>query len=101
MTETKEKITPLQNSEEHQKLVQNFEEEKLTLKSKAEEWKNAYLKSEQDKLTISKQLEREQEEKDDWKREAFSSRKVELEKKDTKNKNEFLEKFQELQATKE
>jgi len=38
MTETqKQKITPLQNSEEHQKIVQDLETEIETKKQKAEE----------------------------------------------------------------
>ena len=100
MNEPKEKITPLQNSEEHQKIVSDLEAEILTKKEKAEEWKNAYLKSEQERLTIKKTLERTEEEKEDWKREAFANRKVQSESKQAKASTDFLSEFKKSQEKK-
>ena len=91
MNEIKDKITPLQNSEDHQKIIQELEDEIETKKQKAEEWKNAYLKSEQERLITKKALERTEEEKDDWRREAFANKKIELDKKEAKQGNEFLD----------
>ena len=96
-----EKITPLQNSEEHQKIISDLEAEIETKKAKAEEWKNTYLKSEQERLAIKKALERAEEERDDWKRQAFTNRKIELERKATKETNDFLTEFQKLQEAKQ
>ena len=95
-----EKITPLQNSEEHQKIISDLEAEIETKKAKAEEWKNTYLKSEQERLTVKKALERTEEERDDWKRQAFANRKIELEKKHNKEQSDFLTEFNKLQQAK-
>ena len=100
MNEPKEKITPLQNSEEHQKLVQDYEAKIEQHKDKELEWKNAYLKSEQDKLELKKQTERLTEEKEDWKREAFANRKVQAETKQHKEQTDFLSEFKKSQERK-
>jgi hypothetical protein len=99
MTNT-EKITPLQNSEEHQKIVADLETEISTKQAKVEEWKNAYLKSEQERLGLKKALERTAEEKEDWKREASAARKVQLETKEVKEKQDFKTEFIKLQQKK-
>lgn len=95
------KITPLQNSEDHQKIVQALEAEIETKKSKAEEWKNAYLKSEQERLAIKKTLERAEEDKDDLKRQLVAQRRIELDHKQTKQTNDFLSEFTKLQEAKQ
>jgi hypothetical protein len=95
-----QKITPLQNSEEHQKIISDLEAEIEIKKAKAEEWKNTYLKSEQERLTIKKALERTEEERDDWKRQAYANRKIELEKKANKEANDFNTEFIKLQESK-
>jgi flagellar biosynthesis chaperone FliJ len=48
------------------------------------------LKSEQEKLTRDKVIDRLETERDDWKREAFTARKAEIEKKETREANDFL-----------
>ena len=95
-----EKITPLQNSEEHQKIVADLETEIQTKQAKVEEWKNAYLKSEQERIGLKKALERTTEEREDWKREASAARKVQLESKQVKETNDFLTEYKKLQAQK-
>lgn len=100
MNENHEKITPLKNSEEHQKIISDLETEIEAKKQKVEEWKNTYLKSEQERLILKKALEREQEEKEDWKREAFANKKIEQEKKHTKEQNDFKTEYLKLQEQK-
>ena len=100
MNEPKEKITPLQNSEEHQKIIQDLESQIETKEQKVQEWKNTYLKSEQERLEIKKTLERTQEEKEDWKREAFANRKVQAETKQHKEQTDFLSEFKKSQERK-
>ena len=95
-----EKITPLQNSEDHEKIISGLEAEIEAKKQKAEEWKNAYLKSEQERLTIKKALERTEEDKDDLKRQLVAQRKIELEQKHTKSQNDFKTEYIKLQEQK-
>ena len=95
-----EKITPLKNSEEHQKIISDLETEIEAKKAKTEEWKNAYLKSEQERLVIKKSLERTEEERDDWKREAFANKKIQQEQKQTKEQNDFKTEYIKLQEQK-
>ena len=95
-----EKITPLKNSEEHQKLVQSYEEKINQHKAKEQEWQNAYLKSEQDKLELQKSLERTETEKEDWKREAYTVKKVQAESKQAKEQTDFQTAFIKLQNKK-
>ena len=45
--ENQEKITPIKNSEDHQKLVQQYETKITEHKQNAENWKNASIKSEE------------------------------------------------------
>ena len=100
MTETNQKITPLQNSEDHEKLIQEYEAKIEQEKTDKEKWKNTYLKSEQERLAIKKTLERAEEDKDDLKRQLVAQRKIELEQKQTKQTNDFLTEFNKLQQAK-
>jgi hypothetical protein len=100
MNNPEQKITPLQNSEDHEKLVQDYEAKIEQEKADKEKWKNAYLKSEQNRLEIGKSQERTAEERDDWKRQAFANRKIELEKKQNKEQNDFKTEFIKLQEQK-
>lgn len=98
MTENQNQNNPLKNSEEHEKLIQEYEAKIAQEKAAKEKWKNAYLKSEQGRLEINQAKERTEEERDDWKRQAYQARKIELETKETKQKNDtltlFTQKFQ-------
>ena len=100
MNNPNEKTTPLQNSEEHAKIVADLETQIETKKQKVEEWKNAYLKSEQERLTLKKSCERAQEEAEDWKREAYSAKKVQAESKQAKEQADFNTEFIKLQNQK-
>ena len=100
MNTNPEKITPLKNSEEHQKLIQSYEEKINQHKAKETEWQNAYLKSEQDKLELQKTLERTEAEKEDWKREAYSAKKIQSETKQHKAQQDFNTEFIKLQQKK-
>lgn len=93
MNENNETKNPLANSEEHEKLISEYEAKIALEKADKEKWKNSYLKSEQTRLELTKQKERTEEERDDWKRQAFANRKIELEKKETQAKNEALHIF--------
>jgi hypothetical protein len=44
MTNTNEKITPIKNSEDHNKLVANYEQEIEKHKQETLDWKNAAIK---------------------------------------------------------
>jgi len=100
MTETNEKITPLKNSEEHNKLISNYEQEIEKHKQETLDWKNACIKKEESILELKKTNERLETEKDDWKREAHAARKVYQEQKQVKEQNDFLTEFRNLQAKK-
>ena len=100
MNNTEPKITPPQNSEDHQKLIQEYEAKIEQEKTDKEKWKNTYLKSEQERLAIKKALERAEEDKDDLKRQLVAQRKIELEQKQTKETNDFLTEFNKLQSAK-
>jgi hypothetical protein len=99
-TETDKNISPLQNSEEHAKIVADLEAQVETKKAKVEEWKNAYLKSEQERIGLKKSLERAEETAEDWKREASAVRKVQAETKQHKETQDFLTEYQKLQQKK-
>ena len=96
----KEKITPLKNSEEHQKLVQGFEDDLEKEKQNTLEWKNAYLKSEQERKVLKQAKDKVEEERDDWKKEAHTQRKVQAESKQAKEQTDFLTQFKKLQEKK-
>lgn len=100
MNNNQQKITPLQNSEEHEKLIQEYEAKIEQEKTDKEKWKNTYLKSEQERLAIKKALERTEEDKDDLKRQLVAQRKIELEQKHTKSQNDFKTEFIKLQEQK-
>jgi hypothetical protein len=100
MNDQKEKITPLKNSEDYEKLKAEYETEKKQLKDKVEEWKNVAIKRDEELLEKDKLLERTLEEKEDWKREAHSARKIHQETKQHKEQADFLTEFKKLQAKK-
>ncbi|RHZ37373.1 hypothetical protein [endosymbiont GvMRE of Glomus versiforme] len=93
-------INPLKNSEDYEKLKNDYEAEILKQKGKAEQWKNTAIKSDEASLAKDKIIERLEVERDDWKKEARRNCLIELNQKETKNKNEFLEHFQRLQTAK-
>ena len=100
MTDQKEIITPLKNSEDLEKLKTKYEEEITQHKQAAIDWKNAAIKKDDELLEKDKTIERLATEKDDWKREAHASRKVYQESKQVKETNDFLTEFKKSQAKK-
>ena len=100
MTEQKAKITPLKNSEDYEKLKATYETEKENLKAKVEEWKNVAIKRDETIYEKDKKIEQLEEERDGWKKEAHSARKVYQETKQYKEQKDFETEFKNLQAQK-
>jgi len=99
-TPEKEKITPIKNSEDHNKVVAKYEAEIEEVKQKALDWENACYKKDETILELKKAKQKAEEEKDDWKKEAHSARRVQQETKEYKEKNDFLTEFKKLQEKK-
>ena len=95
-----EKITPLKNSEDYEKLKATYEAEKESLKAKVEEWKNVAIKRDETIFEKDKLIERLAEERDDWKRDCHVARKIQAETKQAKEANDFNTEFIKLQAKK-
>ena len=100
MNQEKEKITPLKNSEDYEKLKADYEAKIQEKKEKVEEWKNTAIKSDNASLAKDKVIERLAQERDDWKEEATAARKVYKENKKTQEQTSFEEEFQKLQSQK-
>lgn len=100
MNDNQEKITPLQNSEEHQKLIDKYETEIETHKQQTLDWKNAAIKKDDTLLEKKKEIERLEKERDDWKREAHAQRKIQSESQQVKETTDFLTHFKKLQEKK-
>ena len=101
MTNTEQKITPIKNSEDHNKVVAKLETQIEEQKQKALDWENACYKKDETILEIKKAKERAEEERDDWIKEAHRNRRIEQEKKATKETNDFLTEWTKLQEAKQ
>ena len=95
-----EKITPIKNSEDHNRVVAKLEAEIEAAKQKALDWENACYKKDETILEIKKAKERAEEERDDWIKEAHRNRRIEQEKKHTKSQNDFKTEYIKLQEQK-
>ena len=95
-----EKITPLKNSEDYEKLKADYEADKENLKAKVEEWKNVAIKRDETIFEKDKLIEKLAEEKEDWKREAHAARRIQSESKHTKEANDFKTEYIKLQEQK-
>ncbi|RHZ35764.1 hypothetical protein [endosymbiont GvMRE of Glomus versiforme] len=91
---------PLANSEEHEKLVLGLKQDIQDALAEAKKWQGSYIKIEQSLAETERKNRTLEEEKEALKRENLRQRKIELNQKETKNKNEFLEHFQRLQTAK-
>ena len=101
MTESnKEKITAVKNSEDLEKLKTEYESEIEKHKQAALDWKNAAIKKDETILEKNKHIERTETERDDWKKEAHSARKVYQAEKTTKQATDVLSELAKLQAKK-
>ena len=93
MTEQKDQITPNKNIEEQEKLKVKYEEEKKEKDQKILKLENLVTKKNDEIFEKDKQIERVTEERDDWKKEAHSARKVQSETKQHKETTDFLTEF--------
>jgi hypothetical protein len=83
-----------------EKLKAKYEAEIETHKQEALDWKNAAIKNNDVIVERDKTIARLETEKDDWKREAHASRRVQLETKQHKETTDFLSEFKKLQEQK-
>jgi hypothetical protein len=95
-----EKITPIKNSEDHNRVVAKLEAEIEAEKQKALDWENACYKKDETILEIKKAKERAEREAEDWKKEARANRRIEQEQKQTKAQNDFKTEYLKLQEQK-
>ena len=95
-----EKITPIKNSEDHNRVVAKLEEEIELAKQQALDWENACYKKDETILEIKKAKERAEREAENWKKEARANRRIEQEQKQTKAQNDFQTEYLKLQEQK-
>ena len=100
MNQNQEKITPLKNSEEMEKLIQDLKSELAKEKQETLTWKNSKIKTEQELFAKEKEANRLAQEKEDWKREAYVARKIQSESKQAKEQQDFNTEFIKLQQKK-
>ena len=95
-----EKITPLKNSEDMEKLIQDLKSELAKEKQETLTWKNSKIKTEQDLFAKEKEANRLAQEVEDWKRETHATRRIQSESKQVKEQNDFKTEFIKLQERK-
>ena len=95
-----EKITPLKNSEDMEKLIQDLKSELAKEKQETLTWKNSKIKTEQDLFAKEKEAERLAQEVEDWKRKTHAARRIQSESKQVKEQNDFKTEFIKLQEQK-
>jgi chromosome segregation ATPase len=100
MNTNEQKITPLKNSEEMEKLIQDLKSELAKEKQETLTWKNSKIKTEQELFVKEKEAARLNQEVEDWKREASAARRVQAESKQTQATNDFNTEFIKLQQKK-
>ena len=100
MTQNQEKITPLKNSEEMEKLIQDLKSELAQEKQETLTWKNSKIKTEQDLFAKEKEANRLIQEVEDWKRETHAARQIKQESKQHKEATDFNSAFIKLQNKK-
>ena len=100
MTQNQEKITPLKNSEEMEKLIQDLKSELAKEKQETLTWKNSKIKTEQDLFAKEKEANRLAQEVEDWKRETHAARQIKQESKQHKEAQDFNSAFIKLQNKK-
>ena len=100
MNTNTEKITPIKNSEEMEKLIQDLKSELAKEKQATLTWKNSKIKTEQELFEKEKETARLSQEVEDWKREVHAARKVQSESKQAKEQQDFHTAFIQLQEKK-
>lgn len=100
MNTNNEKITPLKNSEDMEKLIQDLKTELAKEKQETLTWKNSKIKTEQELFAKEKEANRLAQEVEDWKRETHAARKIQSETKQAKEQQDFNTEFLKLQVKK-
>jgi hypothetical protein len=100
MSENKEKITPLKNSEDYEKLKTDYQDKIKEKQEEVEKWKSTAIKSDKESLAKDKIIEKLETERDSWKEEACAVRKVQQESKQVKEQQDFDTELKKLQAKK-
>lgn len=95
-----EKITPLKNSEDMEKLIQDLKSELAQEKQATLTWKNSKIKTEQELFAKEKETNRLAQEVEDWKRETHAARRIQSESQQVKAQNDFKTEFIKLQEQK-
>ena len=95
-----EKITPLKNSEDMEKLIQDLKSELAKEKQATLTWKNSKIKTEQELFAKEKEANRLAQEVEDWKRETHAARRIQSESKQVKEQNDFKTEYIKLQEQK-
>ena len=95
-----QKITPIKNSEDHNKVVAKLEAQIEEQKQKALDWENACYQKDDTILELKSAKERTEAEKEDWKREANARAKIQQATKQHKEAQDFNSEFIKLQNKK-
>ena len=90
MNNSNEIKNPLNNNEEHEKLVLDLKQDIQNALTDRDKWKGSYVKVEQTLAETERRLRQTEEEKEALKRENHRQRRIELDQKETKQGNEFL-----------
>lgn len=94
MNQNQNPNNPLANSEEHEKLVLDLKQDIQNALHEAKKWQGSYIKIEQALAESERQNRTLEAEKEALKLENAKQRRIELETKETKNKNETLALFE-------
>jgi len=90
MNNPNETQNPLNNNEEHEKLVLDLKQDIQNALTDRDKWKGSYVKVEQTLAETERKLRQTEEEKEALKRENHRQRRIELDQKETKQTSEFL-----------
>lgn len=100
MNNPEQKITTAQIIEEQEQLKAKYEAEIKAVQQENLNLQDTILKKDNEIFELQKANKRTAEERDDWKKEAYQNRRIELEKTKTKQQNDFLAEFTKLQSAK-
>jgi hypothetical protein len=100
MNENHEKITNAQIIEEQEKLKAKYEAEKAKLEQENLTLQNTILKKDDEIFEYQRENKTLVKDRDEWKNEAHRNRRIEQEKKHTKEQNDFKTEYIKLQEQK-
>ena len=101
MNETNEKITSAKLIEDQEQLKAKYEAEINTIQQENLSLQNTILKKDNEIFDLQKTNKNLSQDRDEWKTEAHRNRRIEQEKKQTKEQNDFLTEFNKLQEAKQ